>query len=449
MNNVEAIQKTHARYAQQSGAISRNQVIMIISLLSWVVAFLSTMGSAYGIYYDLVLDYGTIFAVFIGILGGAFIEAVKFSMVKAYFAWSDFKIKAVAFVILSIFTGTAISLHYYGADNMQRTKSVQIIDSVQKRNMKLLEQEQKRKDKIVDIADAITKNGTIADDKLAMKTLSNINSYSTSLLSTGKISQMDMMQIKEVQRASAQRAKSLKIILPLFEILSIFGFLGAYLTQHSTSPGAKRVLKEKEIDDTIEALTTPIDNKGDDDSVADYIISKMRQNRVAKGYIKNHNHPTLPQETAKIRQNSLNFAETEPKQQKPENSECVGETVEGVSATHENDYQQETKDENNSQKSIKLEDRYIDLASFEFKEAELLKILFKNGAINQPKEGLLPKRIVVDEYIKSQKSTKREAIDLYEKVLDKLVDEQFVYFSGRYKSACRGIKTVVAIEQGE
>lgn len=285
-----------------TGASARRKVILIITVMATFAAILSIMGSAYGLYYDMVLDYGFTFALIMGILGGIFIEGVKYVSIAMFFAWGDsLLVRGLGVGLMIFIMPIAIALHYKGADNMQRTKSIEVIDQVQKRNAKLAMMEQQRKNKITDIANSIVHNGTIADDAIAMKTLANINKYSNSLLSQGRISQMDMMQINEVKRASKKRAASLKIILPLLEVLSIFGMIGALLKSMSVSTGVKKVVAKKQLMTETDAVIEMMKPKQEDNSFIDAVLDTMdkvhrEKTKVLKRKI-TQTQPTLSNDT--------------------------------------------------------------------------------------------------------------------------------------------------------
>jgi len=316
MSSLVAQQQINSSYDALTGAAAKKRVIAVIMIMAFFAALLSIMGSSYGLYYDMVLDYGHYFALVVSILGGIFIEGVKYVAIAMFFAWGkNILVRGLGIGLLIFIMPIAIALHYKGADNMQRTKIIEIVDAVQKRNAQLQSQEQNRKNKIVEIANSVLNNGTIADDAIAMKTLSSIDNYSNSLLSHGKISKIDAMQIEEVKKASKKRAESLKVILPLLEVLSIFGMIGALLKSLSVSPSIKRIVEKKQAHEEIDAVVEYLNNPAPQNEIfVDAILRKMdkaHQDRhsIETSEILNDPLPELPISTKPKIDNSPTLSE--------------------------------------------------------------------------------------------------------------------------------------------
>jgi len=440
MPSIQASQTMNAWYAQQTGAISKRNVILLVVMLSVVFAFISVAGSAYGLYYDMFLDYGHEFSLTLGIIGGGAIEVIKIIGVIGFFAWASYQEKTIFGTLLIGATLIAVILHYKGADNMQRTKSVLVVQEVQKRNMLMQDRENERKDKIIDIAGDVVSNGTIADDLIAMKTLSNINSYSNSLYAKGKISDLDMMEINQVQRASKNRAEALKTILPIFEILSIFGFLGAYLKTRSVSDGVKAIVKKKNEHDEVDAALALLQNqKSSQEALTDKILQAMDSNFKAKHQIDTAQDPqeTLAQKLQRL------YGVTE-------------EELKAKVRTHTDTQQDELilledrfeKFKEHEEEPLKTENepiyttienekvRALDYKLYNKEEREALLVMYDNGHI-LPGEHLVKRTAIVAELRGNMKNIGEVLTNLYGKLLE----------NGHIESSPRGYKAKSALSK--
>ena len=439
--SIEASQTMNNWYAEQTGAISKRNVILLIVALSVVFAFISVAGSAYGLYYDMFLDYGHEFSLALGIIGGVAIETIKIIGVIGFFAWASYQEKTIFGVLLIGATVIAIALHYKGADNMERTKSVLVVQEVQKRNMLMQDRENARKDKIVNIANDIVRNGTIADDIIAMKTLSNIDSYSNSLYSRGKISDLDMMQINEVKRSSKNRAEALKIILPLFEILSIFGFLGAYLKTRSVSVGVKAIVKKRNEHNEVDAALALLENeKSSQEILTGQILQAMDSNFKAKHKI---DAAQDPQETlAQKLQRLYGVTEEELKAKVRTHTDTQQDELvllEDRFAEYKEDKAEEVYDEANEPIYTTIENqkvRALDYKLFNKEEREALLIMYDNGHI-LPAEHLTKRTAIVAELRGSIKNIGEVLTNLYGKLLE----------NGHIESSPRGYKAKSALSK--
>jgi len=242
-NDISAHQEINNMVRELSSSRQKLKIIHIITVIGLVFAIFSIGGSAYGVYYDMLLDYGNTTSIVVGLLVGLTIEAVKMVGVWGFFAYAKLHLKLIFFMLLALFTSFAIQLHFIGATNMELTKRVQVIQEIQKKNMAYKEDENERKNKIVELMGGVLKNGTSRDDKIAAKTLAQIDTKEQSLYSQGKISELDHAEIETVKDAAKKRGNSMRKLLPLFEIFSIFGLLGAYLKTQSVSGDVKEVIE--------------------------------------------------------------------------------------------------------------------------------------------------------------------------------------------------------------
>ena len=215
------------------------KIVQMVTIIGLTFAFFSIGGSGYGIYYDMLLDYGFWVSLAVGLLGGLVIEAVKMLGVWLIFAYSQLHIKLIGFTLLSLFTAFAIQLHFIGATNMEYTKRAMVLQDIHAKNFAIQARKLDRDEKVIDMMGGVLNNGTSVDDKLATKTISELDKTANSM----KMSELDRMLYNETKEGARKRGNSMRKLLPLFEIFSIFGLLGAYLKTQSVNDDVKGVIR--------------------------------------------------------------------------------------------------------------------------------------------------------------------------------------------------------------
>jgi len=382
--NVQAIREMNQRYHDTFGASAKNAMFNMLTIAIYIAIFLSIAASAFGIYYDLYLSFGFWVALLGGIVGGVIIEIMKAVFTSMAALYEEMWIKAIGVILLTISLSFAFVLHFKGATNSEKTAIVTTVSEIQKQNLMMAEKEQARKDKIVGIAEGIVKNGTIYDDKIAMKTLNGMNNYTNSLLSRGDISELDKIAIQETRNASESRADSMRVLFPIFEVLSIFGILKVLLVNYSVTSGIKNVSKEIETQDIEDAYIFPPET--DDEIMSKRIIEMMRNKRKEQPNGSNSTHLLK----------NLQSAET-PHTVDPNKWSNSSENLNNNINLEEmeNEEQEEGAKSFKEQAKAKEEELFtIDLMKYPIGYNEVIKAMFDNGTLKKH-DFLVPKEEVV------------------------------------------------------
>jgi hypothetical protein len=398
----DAQQQLNSMVRDLTSSEMKIRIIHVITVIGGVFAVFSILGSAYGIYFDMLIDYGHTPSLIAGATIGLTIEAVKMIGVWGFFNYPQLHLKLIFFTLLSVFTTFAILLHPIGATNMEVTKRIQIMEEIQSKNTQFRLSEDARKNKIVNMMEGVLNNGTSIDDKVAAKTVADIDKETNSLYAKGKISELDMMQIQEVRDGARKRANSMRTFLPVLEIFSIFGFLGAYLKTQSVSGGTRDIIKTmdayREKEGTMNFLADTA--KTQEQIFVDNIKHEMEKNFNQKHQIANAQPPT--ETAAEMLMRIYGVSEEELKQKISKANQEPQETIK-LETRFEKPSQVEEKVD-----SVEFETepifididqqqvRALDYKAYNEDERKLLLLMFDNGDI-LPDEHLVKRTAIIAE----------------------------------------------------
>ena len=404
---VEAHQQINNMVRGLTSSKQKLKIVQMVTIIGITFAFFSIGGSGYGIYYDMLLDYGFSVSLAVGLLGGLVIEAVKMLGVWLMFAYPQLHIKLIGFTLLSLFTAFAIQLHFIGATNMEYTKRAMVLQDIHDKNLAIQARKLDRDEKVIDLMGDVLNNGTSVDDKLATRTISEIDKQANNM----KMSELDRMLYNETKEGARKRGNSMRKLLPLFEIFSIFGLLGAYLKTQSVNEDVKGVIRavDTHIEDESSIVYAQNAVKSEVSPTVAHVEKILKESKSIVPTQKattgipdiNDLTPEQKAEIMAILRKKSNVEATAPE----ETLSSPSETKEEISTTKKlisPTFQQRNEDECEEleyEEVVSVEKEYekaIDFSAFSEQEGVLIKILWNNGSI-QPGDDLIDRNTVIRE----------------------------------------------------
>lgn len=422
MNNhsgVVAAQKINTMYANSFGNEAKQLAVNLISVLIYIATVVSVVASAYGVYHDLYVNYGEGFALTTGVIVGVAIEVSKVAFLIILWVYKQWWMKAIALVMLVFTFSSAFALHNVGGTNLTKNIINEKVAEIQKRRIEM-------QGRVASMAEGMVQNGSIADDKIAMETMASIVSQDNQ-----HFSKLEQLEYDQTVKAAESRGYSLKLLGPLFEVLSVFGFFKYLLIFMSVAGGIRRVVEKKNEYDSIQAfhyeepktvidsyaehVETEIDNKikeihslpsptlfetitkrantmasygSSRGEVADYIHKHLDENEAKKAIKLLENFPYQDEIDPKTDQN-LKAEQSTTKQ--------VGVDPEPTSKPTETSNEEECEKEElfEEQEEGKKQDLFvINLMNFTALQNEIIKAMFGNGSV-QEGDMLVPKTKVM------------------------------------------------------